>query len=189
MIRRLVFAAVVAVVAGAFLFAGCKNEGPTGKATGTVARSPEAVEFLNSMWGMLSEYQGSFLQSYESQFKSKPEDPLAILRAFDELMYAVTGPSGLWRSYVPKQHFGCAANHTEPICMQLQKLDLAFLPWETFHVQLSTIDSADEAEAFLTMYSGKLKQFVEYYVPNGRGLDAIQGTLFFKDQLSMFLPR
>jgi len=168
---------------------GCDKGGPTGKAVGTVKRSAEFVEMEKSLWGTLAAYEGSFLKSYSAQLQSAPDDPVKLLAAFDELMYAVTGPSGLWRSYIPKQYFGCAANHDLAVCQQFEKLELSFFPWETFHVQMSSIQSPQEAEAFLSQYSEKLRQYIEYYVPKDKSLTSVQATPFFQDRLSMFLPR
>lgn len=185
--RQVAMYAFVGMILFGLAIAACQNESPTGKATGSVARSAEATQFLQNMWGALAAYQEPFLAKYSGQLQGRPDDPLVLLKAYDELMYSVTGPTGLWRSYVPKQHFGCSANHALPVCQQFERLELSFLPWETFHVQLSSINSADEAEAFLTVYSGKLGKFLEYYVPKDKSLAAIQSTPFFQDQLAIFV--
>ena len=186
--RRLISLVVVFTFAVSGLaLLGCKGEGPTGKAVGTVRSSPEFVAMQKDMWGSLSKFQQPYLESYASHFQSSPDDPLALIAALDKLMYAVTGPSGMWRSHIPKKYFGCSANHDMPICQQFQRLDMAFLPWETLHVQLSSIRTPQEAEAFLSQYGDKLKQYLEYYVPSDKTLDAVQTTPFFKDQLSLFL--
>lgn len=176
------------LLAGLALF-GCKEQGPTGKAVGTVQRSAELIELEKSMWQSLAPFQEQFLQSYSSQLASMPDDPLALMKAFDELMYAVSGPSGLWRAHVPKQYFGCTANHELPICQQFEKLEMSFLPWETLHVQISSLSSPQEAALFIEQYGPKLKKYIAYYVPKGKTLEAVQATPFFKDQLSMFLTQ
>lgn len=186
--RTLATFVTLAFLLGVFA-AGCNNQGPTGKAVGTVKRSAEFVELEKSLWGTLATYEGAFLKTYATQLQAAPDDPMKLLAAFDELMYAVTGPSGLWRSYVPRQYFGCAANHDLAVCQQFQKLELSFFPWEIFHVQMSSIQSPQEAEAFLSQYNEKLKQYIEYYVPKDKSLTAIQTTPFFQDQLSIFLPQ
>jgi len=185
--RRLL-ALLTALAMVSFVMIGCQDRGPTGKAVGTVKRSAEFVQLEKDLWGALGAYEGAYLSAHASQLQAMPDDPQALLASFDKLMFAITGPSGIWRSHVPNKYFGCSANHDLPICQQFAKLELAFLPWETLHVRIGSINSPQEAEAFLTQYSQKLKQYLEYYVPKDKSLEAVQATPFFKDRMSMFLP-
>lgn len=179
----------LAVCVALLALAGCKEQGPTGKAVGSVQRSAEFIEMEKSMWTSLSAYKDTHLESYAEKLQAAPDDPLALIQTFDTLMYSISGPSGLWRAQVPQEYFGCSANHELPICQQLSKLEMSFLPWETLHVQLSGITTDAEAQAFLEQYSDKLQKYLTYYVPAGKTLDAVQATPFFKDQLAVFLQK
>jgi hypothetical protein len=178
-----------AVLALALAATSCKDAGPTGKAVGSVQRSAEFVELEKSMWTSLSAYKETHLQSYADKLQEAPDDPLALLQTFDTLMYSISGPSGLWRAQVPQEFFGCSANHDLPICQQLSKLEMSFLPWETLHIQLAGITTEEEAQEFLEQYGEKLKQYLSYYVPAGKTLEQVQATPFFKDQLAIFLQK
>ena len=187
--RFIALTAVLMVVLAVGL-AGCKKEGsPTGQAVGSMVKSsPEFIELQRTLWGSLAEFKEPYLQDFSQQFETMPDDPLALLKAIDELMFEITGPTGLWRSHVPKRYFGCAENHDLPICQQLESLEMSFLPWETLHVQVSTIKTRDAAEDFLTQFEPKLQKYLEYYVPRDKSLSSVQATPFFKQRLSMFLP-
>ncbi len=179
----------IMVLSLALATTACKDAGPTGNAVGSVQRSAEFVEFEKSMWTSLSAYKDTYLQSYAEQLQAAPDDPLALVQTFDNLMYSISGPSGLWRAQVPQDYFGCSANHELPICQQFSKLEMSFLPWETLHVQLAGITTEADAQAFLEQYGEKLQQYLTYYVPAGKTLEEVQATPFFKDQLAIFLQK
>ena len=185
---RISILTVIALSIALVAIAGCKEQGPTGKAVGSVQRSAEFVQLEKSMWESLAAYKDSHLQSYAEKLQAAPDDPLALLQTFDNLMYTVSGPSGLWRAHVPQEYFGCSANHELPICQQFSKLEMSFLPWETLHVQLSGITTEQDAQAFLEQYGTKLQQYLTYYVPVEKTLEAVQATPFFKDQLASSHP-
>ncbi len=184
-------ATILTVVAltWALAITGCKDAGPTGKAVGTVQRSAEFIEFEKSMWTSLAAYEETHLQAHAEKLQAAPDDPLALLQTFDNLMYTISGPSGLWRAQVPQEYFGCSANHELPICRQFSKLEMSFLPWETLHVQLAGITTEAEAQVFLEQFGDKLLQYLSYYVPAGKTLEEVQATPFFKDQLAIFLQQ
>lgn len=181
---------VVATVALCLGLVGCKKDhGPTGQAVGSMVKSsPEFVQLQRDLWGAMAEYKEPYLKDFSEQLESMPDDPITLLKAIDELMYEITGPSGLWRSHVPRHYFGCAENHDLPICQQIESLEMSFLPWETLHVQVSTIKTHDAAEDFLTQFEPKFQQYMDYYVPRDKSLSSVQATPFFKQRLSIFLP-
>jgi hypothetical protein len=185
--RALCVALIAAFGVSGLLLVGCKEEGPTGKVIGTVKRAPEAVQAQNSLWDVLATYKEPYLQTYAEKLESKPDDPVQLLAAFDKLMFEITGPSGLWRAYVPQNYFGCSTNFDLPICRQIQNLEMSFFPWETLHTQLASITTQEEADQFLSQFGPKLKQYIEYYVPTDKKLESVQACPFFKDRLATFL--
>ena len=179
----------IAVVSSVCLITclGCQNDSPTGHATGHMQAGMETAAIQQSLVSALQKFQEPFLSDAGISLNGLQEDPLKLIQAFDKLMYAVTGPSGFWRAYVPQKYFGCSANHTMAVCKQFERLELSFLPWETFHIQVAGITSPDEARMFLQQNGSKFKGYLVYFVPGDRSLSAVKETPFFQERLASII--
>jgi hypothetical protein len=186
---RLASVSVVVVLVLVALTVSCKGEDPSGKAVGSIPRNPDAVQVQNQLWEALAQYQGTFLASKKEALQARPDDPVALLGVLDTLMYEVTGPSGVWRGLVPKDYFGCGVHYDTALCQQFQHLEMSFFPWESLHVQVSTVKGVAEADAFLVQFGPKVNEYLKYYVPRSRTLADVQATPFFKSQLAMFIDK
>jgi hypothetical protein len=185
--KKSVITIVVISFLGVFASLGCQNEGPTGQAVGHMQAGMDTAAIQHSLVSALQKFQAPFLADVGISLSGLQDDPLKLIQVFDKLMYAVTGPSGFWRAYVPQKYFGCSANHTMSVCKQFERLELSFLPWETFHIQVAGITSLDEARMFLQQNSSKIKGYLAYFVPDDRSLTALKETPFYQDRLATII--
>ena len=170
-----------------FLAAGCKQESPTGMATGKADKRAKVKELQKKLWTELAVYEDSFLGAYGEYFEDKPDDAYELLGAFSELSFSITGPGGLWRKTVPDKYFGCANNEHLPICQQFQRVAPMFKSWDAFQQQILDVDGPRQAEAFIKQNQAKMREYLKIFVPQDESLTAVQNTPFFQQNLAASL--
>ncbi len=176
--------AVAVVVAGAVYAVLNWPPTPSGQATGSSIRPGSDAALQNAMWEALAAHESTYLKAYSEQFQARPDDPLEVLAAFNELAYNVTGRGGLWRKTVPDKYFGCAANEELPICGQFRKLEPELSKWDGLQEQMMSIESPKEARKFLREHGREMEEYLKTYVPQDESFTAVQATPWFSRNLA-----
>jgi len=173
--------AVVGVAAWAVL-----NWPPTGagKATGSAIKPRPAKGLQKALWEDLARYEEDYLDAYAEYFETKPDEPMELLFAFNELAYNMTGPGGLWRKTVPDKYFGCAAHDHLPICRKFKEMHKGFSKWDSMQEQINNLDNKRQAQKFLKANGEELQQYIKLFVPEDESFSAVQATPFFSENLA-----
>jgi len=188
--KTLVVVAGVVVLAGAAALLYHFQQDPTGSARGSSVKRAAAQKALQQeLWSQLSTYEGEYLGAYADQFQQRPDDPMELLTAFNELAYNVTGYGGLWRKTVPDKYFGCAANEHLPVCRKFKQVQADFTEWDKLQEQIMDIETERQARKFLMKNGGKLQAYIETFAPRDESFTAVQSTPFFQENLSAALDQ
>jgi len=171
------------VVAAAWAVMNYPPKG-AGQATGSAVKPKKAPPVQMAMWEELAKYESSYLGSYAEYFQNKPDEPMELLNAFNELAYSVTGPGGLWRKKVPDKYFGCSANDDLPICGKFKQVERTFSQWDKLQQEMMDIDNNKQAQKFLTDHAKEMEEYIRTFVPSDESFSAIQSTKFFADNLA-----
>lgn len=176
----------ILAAAGAVLLAGVGaglwlvREDPTGMALGDGGAQ-------KALWNALAP-SARFLKAYNDQLSQPPDDPMLALTAFNELAYAMTGPSGLWRKTVPKRYFGCDVDDTPPLCQEFKRLDALLAPWDQLQQRIASVPDERAARTLLRENARRFQEYVRTFVPADASLDQVQQTPFFRDHFARYLP-
>ncbi len=175
--------AALAVAGAVLLFV---RPDPTGMAVGRLA--PAERELHLKLWHALEPTGPLYLREWSAELADPPDDPLQLAEAFNELAYAVTGPTGLWRKTVPNEMFGCKADPDTPVCQRLVEVATSFARWDRLQERLAKLDNPTEARRVLRQEAPALEEYVRTLVPRERGLEGLQATPFFAEHVAPVLP-
>lgn len=158
---------------------------PSGMATGSKRGAQVQDKIIQQeLWEDLSRYESNYLASYAEAFREKPDDPMELLTAFNELAYSVTGPGGLWRKKVPQKYFGCQMNEQLEICQRFLQVESEFRQWDKLQAEISNLETRHQALRFLGEHRQDLKAYMGRYVPESEADSSVQATPFFQDKLA-----
>ena len=150
---------------------------PTGMAIGRL--DPAEREFHLKLWHALEPTGPVYLKEWADQLADPPDDPLQLAEAFNELAFAVTGPTGLWRKTVPNEYFGCKADPEQSVCQRLAEVTRSFERWDRLQDRISRLGTPAEARRFLKENGASMEEYLRTLVPAQRGLEALQQTPYF----------
>ena len=185
--KAIIGLAVVAVVGVAVWALVSYPPKGAGKATGSVVKPSQAKGMQRALWEELAVYEDDYLDAYAEYFESKPDEPMELLFAFNELAYNVTGPGGLWRKTVPDKYFGCAHHDHLPICKKFNDMKNDFSRWDKLQDQINNLDDNKQAKRFLNKHGNELKGYIKKYVPTDESFTAVQATPFFSENLAQHM--
>ena len=158
---------------------------PTGMAIGRL--EPAERDFHLKLWHAMQPAGSLYLREWSDALADPPDDPLQLTEAFNELAFAVTGPTGLWRKTVPNEYFGCKADPETPICQRLQEVAKNLASWDRLQERLSRLSSPAEARRLLKEQGPAMEEYLRTLVPSARGLEALQQTPYFVQNLASTL--
>jgi len=170
-------------VAGAVLWS--VRPDPTGMAIGRV--DPTERQFHLKLWHALEPTGSVYLKEWSDELANPPDDPLQLAEAFNELAYAVTGPTGLWRKTVPNEYFGCKADPESPVCLRLNDVSARLARWDELQTRITRLGNTAEARRLLRENGPAMEEYLRTLVPRERGLEALQQTPFFAENLAPVL--
>jgi hypothetical protein len=182
--KAVIGVAVVAVVAVGVWVMMNYPPAPAGKATGSIVKPGKADVMQQKLWDELAKQEDNYLDSYAEYFESRPDEPMELLNAFNEVAYNITGHGGLWRKTVPDKYFGCANNEHMPICKKFKQELNSFSKWDKFQDQMNDVGSNREAKKFIKQHHKELEEYLRYYVPVDESFSAVQATPFFSENLA-----
>lgn len=138
------------------------------------------------VWAQLGTYQASYLKTWKGAFgdSGSAND---VVDAFNELAFAVTGPTGFWRDTLPKKWLGCENNQESEPCVQLGKALPELEKWDSVQKKLSNM-SEKKAAKFLNRNRTRMLTYFEHYVPQDTSASAMKATGFYKAHLEGVLP-
>ena len=141
---------------------------------------------IAEVWTRLGSYQSSYLKTWKDAFG---DDGSAndVVDAFNELAFAVTGPTGFWRDTLPKKWLGCENNKDSEPCMQLGKALPELEKWDSIQKKLSNM-TEKKAAKFLNRNRTRMLTYFEHYVPQDPSAGAMKATGFYKAHLEGVLP-
>jgi len=148
------------------------------------ARSADRKDLYESLWKAMAAHEQTYLNAYAEHFRTMPEDPIELLFAFNELVYAVTGYGGLWRKTVPEKYFGCANNEYIPMCQGFKQLQLDFRKWDSLQEEIMAIQTERQARRFLEAHGKELHEYIRKFVPRDQSFSAIAETPIYSDLLA-----
>ncbi len=176
---------VTALVAVGVVLAWLRPE-PTGMAIGRL--KPAERQMHLKLWSALEPGGQTYLQEWAEELQDPPEDPLMLIDAFNEMAFAVTGPTGFWRKTVPNKFFGCKADPSSPPCMSLKKAAGDFQRWDKLQTTLGKIESSRAARRALKKHGKDMEEYLTTMVPKAEGIDGLQSTPFFNKTLAPYMP-
>jgi hypothetical protein len=134
------------------------------------------------VWAALATHEKTYLKAWRGAFTNPKPEPQDVLDAFAEVVNAVTGPGGFWRTTVPNSWFGCEAEPAGAVCQRLAELAPDFAAWDAFLVEMAAVDPA-QVPKVLEKNRQKLADYLESYVPSERSLSGMKATAFYAAHL------
>jgi len=182
-LKRVVLVSVgVGVLAVAAVVLWKLQPEPTGMAIGRL--EPAERELHLKLWHALEPTGPVYLREWSDELANPPDDPMQLAEAFNELAYAVTGPTGLWRKTVPNDYFGCKADPETPVCQKLKEVTASFDRWDKLQDRITKLSGPAEARRLLKEQGPAMEEYLRTLVPGERGLEALQQTPFFAAQVA-----
>lgn len=182
--KALIGIAVVAVIGVAGWAVSSWPPSGAGKATGSLVKPAKGGKMQAALWEDLAQHEDTYLDAYADYFQTRPDEPVELVNAFNELAYNVTGHGGLWRKTVPDKYFGCQANEHMPVCKEFKKMQGTFSRWDKLQEKMLEVGSKREAQKFIRKHGKELQEYLRYYVPTDESFSAVQATPFFTENLS-----
>jgi len=182
--KALIGIAVVAIIGVAGWAVTQWPPSGAGKATGSAVKPKAAGKMEAALWDDLSQHEDTYLDAYAEYFQTRPDEPVELVNAFNELAYNVTGHGGLWRKTVPDKYFGCQANEHMPICKKFKQMQGTFSKWDKLQEKMLDVGSKREAKKFIKKHHKELEEYLRYFVPADESFSAVQATPFFTDNMA-----
>lgn len=149
--------------------------------TGTPGQGSQAI------WKRLSSYSGSFLRSWRQALEADDAPPPNdIVDAFNELAFAVTGPTGFWRKTVPGRWLGCESTPDSAPCKKVQELNKDLEQWDQIQKQIESL-APDKSAVFLARNEARILLYLDTYVPTEPSSEAMKATPFYQKNLAQVM--
>lgn len=146
-----------------------------------------ASNALANVWSKLGDYRGSYLRTWSQALSETGASATDAVDAFNELAFAVTGPTGFWRDTLPKKWLGCENDPESAPCAQLTSKLPDLKQWDKIQAKLGKM-SETRARRFLGRNEVRVMAYFEHYVPDQPSESGMKATAFYRENLADVLP-
>jgi hypothetical protein len=130
----------------------------------------------------MGQYGESYLQNWDEALQGEAPNATEVVDAFNELAYAVTGPTGFWRATLPNNWLGCRQDPSSAPCLKLTGAQPELARWDEIQENLSNMPER-QAGTFLRRNKRSILAYFDNYVPQEPSSSAMKQTLYYQEHL------